>query len=132
MTLRGLLSGNSWRADAARRVQRIYDAWEQDAEGVDEQYGTGGICDAVAEVLVDALTDAGIDAFTFHYEQDNHTVAIALLNGRTVEVDIPLHLYETGSWYNYKKREGVRFTASHVTVIDLGAAATFAEMAEES
>lgn len=91
-----------------------------------------GICDDVAAALVDALQAAGVDAFTHHYEQDNHTVAIALMDGRTVEVDIPLHLYETGSWYSYKKREGVRFVPSHITIVELGPAAEFEQLAEES
>lgn len=133
MTLRGLLSGASvWSADAARRAQLVYDAWKQDAEGVDEMYGAGGICDDIAEALVEALTKAGLDAFTFHYEQDNHTVAIARIGGHTVEVDIPMSLYETGGWYSYRKREGVRFTAQHVVTTVLGPETLFDEMLEES
>lgn len=131
--LSGILSGaDGWRADAVRRVQAVYDAWEQDADGFDEMYGGGGICDDVAGALVDALQAAGFEAATLHYEQDNHTVALAQMQGRTVEVDIPLHLYESGSWYSYKKKLGVRFTTAHITVVDLGDLTLFDQLLEES
>ena len=129
--LSGLLNGvETWRADAVQRVQLVYDAWEQDEDGFDEVYGGGGICDDVAAALVDALQAAGVEAATYHYEQDNHTVALARLHGRTVEVDIPLHLYESGSWYSYTKKPGVRFSSAHITVVELGPAEVFDEMAE--
>lgn len=129
--LAGVLT-NGWKAGACERVQQIYDMWEQDADGVDEVYGGGGICDNVATALVEALQAAGHDAFTLHYEQDNHTVAVALMDGRTVEVNIPLHLYERGSWYSYKKVEGVRFAPQHITVIELGGPDEFERLQEES
>ncbi len=126
----GGLLGGSWRAAAVRKAQAIYDAWEQDEEGFDEVYGGGGICDDIAGALVDALQEAGFDAYTHHYEQDNHTVAIALMDGRTVEVDIPLHLYESGSWYSYTKKPGVQFSTQHITVVDMGDAELFEELGE--
>lgn len=129
--LAGLLVGSeNWKQVAVARAQEVYDAWQQDPDGIDEVYGAGGICDDIAQALADSLVDAGFEAFTFHYESDNHTVAVALMQDRTVEVDIPLHIYEIGSWYNYKKRLGVQFTASQITLVELGGRDQFESMQE--
>ena len=97
-------------------AQVVYDEWSQDEEGYDEEVGSGGICDGIAEAMVDVLTTAGIEAVTVHFESDNHTVTAALVDGRTYLIDIPLWNYETGGWYNYKKIPGVTFNEGMVTV----------------
>ncbi len=117
MTPRQLLAPLLDRCAAA--AQQVYDQWEQDAEGNDVEYGSGGICDGIAEAMVDVLSTAGLEAGTVHYEQDNHTVAVAEIHGRFYEVDIPLGLYERGGWYNYQKISGVHFTARDVEVVEL-------------
>ena len=130
--LRALLGDfMDWKQQAVAQVQEIYDAWEQDDEGIDEQYGGGGICDDVADAVATAMMDAGFEAFTHHYEQDNHTVTIARMGGQTFEIDIPLHIYEKGSFYNYTKIPGVTFTTKMITVVPLGDEALFDEMSEE-
>lgn len=106
-------------AKIAAAAQEVYDAWEQDADGVDEEFGVGGICDVVADAVAGVLSQAGIEASTRHYFNDNHTVVIAQLPSGIYEVDIPLHLYERGSWYRYTKIPGVKFTPEHVTVVQL-------------
>lgn len=131
--LSGVMTGGepAWKRKAAALAQQVYDAWEQDEEGVDDVYGGGGICDDVANGLADALMKAGYEATTHHYEQDNHTVAIAKMDGKTVEVDIPLHIYERGGWYNYTKVPGVKFTPDMVTVVPLGPESLFDEMLDD-
>ncbi|MFZ2152057.1 MAG: hypothetical protein WAV09_03055 [Minisyncoccia bacterium] len=124
------MSEVEWKTQAAREAQEIYDAWEQDADGMDDEYGGGGICDNIAGALADALTAAGIDAFTFHYENENHTVAIAMIAGGTVEVDIPLQLYERGSYYSYTKVKGFKFGPEHIFLTPLGGPEVFEELGE--
>ena len=34
---------SDWRDVAVERVQAIYDAWTQDEDGMDDEYGGGGI-----------------------------------------------------------------------------------------
>lgn len=116
---------SDWRDVAVERVQAIYDAWTQDEDGMDDEYGGGGICDDVADAIATAMQEEGIEAGPFHHEQDNHTVVIAKLEGQTVEVNIPLHLYEKGGWYSYTKIEGVTFTPEFITIIPLGDEAMF-------
>ncbi len=105
--------------EIAAAAQRVYDDWEQDADGESEEYGAGGICDDVADAMADELISAGFDVATHHYEQDNHTVVILLENERVYEVNIPLHVYETGSWYTYRKIPGVQFGPGHISIIEL-------------
>lgn len=114
-----------WKVQAAAAAQAVYDSWLQDEEGFDEVYGGGGICDDVADAVAGVLSDAGYEATTFHYEQDNHTVVIAKMDGKTVEVDIPLHIYETGGWYSYRKVPGVVFTPEHITILPVGSEEAF-------
>ena len=120
-----------WKEQAIRASQKIYDEWEQDEDGLDAEYGGGGICDDIADALATALNENGIDAFTFHYEQENHTVAIALIAGGTVEVDIPLQRYERGSYYNYTKVPNYVFDAEHITMTPLGGPEVFEELSEQ-
>lgn len=104
------------RAEIARAAQVVYDAWDQDAEGVDEEYGVGGICDDVADAIVDVLDHAGIEAVSRHDDSSNHTAAYAKLPDGVYYVDIPFRVYETGSFYCYKKRPDVTFDADDVVV----------------
>jgi len=57
------------RVALAAVAQEILDAWQQDAEGFDELFGTGGACDALAGAFEGSLTnlkyvDAGGKAAT--------------------------------------------------------------------
>lgn len=128
--LSGVLSGGepSWKKKAAAGAQEVYDDWTQNEEGWDEMYGGGGICDNVALALVDALNEAGIPAFSHHYEDENHTVAIAQMGEYTVVVDIPFGCYETGSWYRYKKIPDVTFTPDMVTITRIGPKSLYDEL----
>jgi hypothetical protein len=123
--------GNEWKTKAAAAAQEVYDSWQQDADGDDEVYGGGGICDDVAVAVAEVLIEQNVEAFTHHYEQDNHTVVIAKMNEQTVEVDIPMHLYERGSWYSYRKVPGVTFGPEHITVVPLGDEDVFDAMVNE-
>lgn len=106
----------------ARAAQRVYDDWEQDDEGLSEEYGGGGICDDVADAVCDVLRESGVaeDVTTWHVQDDNHTVALALMSDGVWEVDVPSGVYERGSWYNYRKVPDVRIGAGDVTVVRLG------------
>lgn len=99
------------RLRLAKAAQEVYDDWEQDENGESYAYGSGGICDDVALALWEVLYGMGYeDSATHHYESDNHTVVIVKMSDGVWEVDIPLHLYERGSWYAYKKVPNVTFT----------------------
>lgn len=113
-------------AKVARRVaaaaQRVVDAWEQDEDGVSDEYGSGGVCDDVAAATCDALRGLPwvLDCVTFHIEGDNHTVARVLADDGVYDVDVPPGVYETGSWYRYRKRPDAAVSAADVVVERLG------------
>lgn len=102
-------------------AQAVYDAWEQDADGMDEELGTGGICDGVADAMVAVLMEdmPDLDVATQYIEADTHTVVIARFADGVFRIDIPPHVYEVGFGYVWSKRPDVTITGDDVTVTQL-------------
>lgn len=110
----------SLRPALARAAQKVYDGWEVDEDG-DGEYGSGGICDSVANALSEVvaralndvtITDGGQDG-------DDHAYIVVLTDTEAVAVDIPPGVYETGGGYSWTKREGVQFDAGDVALDSL-------------
>jgi hypothetical protein len=106
------------RQAMATAAQKIYDEWQQDPEGVDEEFGSGGICDRIAEAISDViasnignaeLTEAGQGG-------DDHSWVEVWRGQEAYGVDIPAWIYETGGGYRWKKRPGVVFHAEHISI----------------
>lgn len=108
------------RMNMAEAAQREYDQWSQDAQGIDEELGSGGICDAIAEAIRDVVAQEVEDADTFPggAEGDDHEFVIVQRKGEAFGVDIPAGVYETGGGYNWKKRAGVTFLPEHVVIFE--------------
>lgn len=104
------------RPRVAEAAQRVYDEWEQDAEGQDEERGSGGICDGVADAISDVLGVLDADHFDGGQEGDDHAFVIVQRGEEAYGVDIPPGVYETGGGYNWKKRIGVKILPEHVVV----------------
>lgn len=100
----------------AAKAQEVYDLWEQDADGMDEEYGSGGICHDIAAAIVDELGSRGVEnALTVHSSVgENHVFVVALLDDGVYEIDIPPHVYERGGGYTWRKIPGVSFDEAHV------------------
>lgn len=110
-------TGSILRAAATKialAAQAVYEDWEQDEEGMSDEYGAGGICDTIAERIVMALDAADIEAMTVHDDSANHTYAMAKFPDGIYAVDIPCRVYETGTFYRYKKRPDVSIEAEDV------------------
>lgn len=111
------------RPNIARKAQEIYDSWEQDAEGVNEELGTGGICDEIAEAISDLVAnvafEVGGDVTEGGQAGDDHAWVIAYTPTEVYGVDIPHSVYETGGGYSWKKIPGVTFTAEDVQIFPL-------------
>ena len=113
---------NTVRPNIARHIQKIYDEWNQNAEGEDEEYGTGGICDAISEEIIDLVISAQPFPLTAHeggQEGDDHSWIIVYTDTEVYGVDIPSHVYERGGGYSWKKIPNVTFDASDVNVFKL-------------
>lgn len=102
------------RTKMAHEAQKEYDEWSQDEEGIDEELGSGGICDRIAERLGGVLAEHGIDSKTTG--DGDHAWIIANLREGVYTIDIPAGVYETGGGYNWQKREGVKFDPDHVLI----------------
>lgn len=106
------------RAELAKAAQAVYDAWEQ-VDGIDPDLGEGGICQDVASGMVEALSRQGVEnALSMPASVgENHVFVVALIPGDGVySVDIPPSVYEIGSGYVWRKREGVVFGPEDIVV----------------
>jgi hypothetical protein len=99
----------------AEKAQAVYDAWEQNEDGEDEEYGAGGICQDVAEEIVGVL-DEHEAATVFSSVGDNHVYVITKLSEGVYVVDIPPSVYESGSGYVWRKQKDVQITADDVVL----------------
>jgi hypothetical protein len=106
----------------AEAAQPIYDEWEQDEEGVDEEFGGGGICDAVSEAIGGVVAD-NLDVELMEGGQggDDHAyLMVRDSDGEGYIVDIPHTVYERGGGYKWEKVEGVKFGPEDVMIEHIG------------
>lgn len=103
----------------AAAAQEVYESWQQDDEGLDEERGAGGICDVIAEEIGSVLASAGINTVDGGEDGDDHAYLIAYDNERAYAVDIPPSVYERGSGYSWKKIKGVTITKDDVVVDEM-------------
>lgn len=97
-------------------AQAVYDDWQQDQDGNDEQYGSGGICDQINQEICGILSGAGFDVTDGGQDGDDHAYCYAGKAGKAWIVDIPASIYEVGSGYSWKKRPDVTITAEDVVI----------------
>lgn len=102
-------------------AQEVYNDWAQDDEGVDEERGGGGICDAISEAISGVIAEHVDDVELAEGGQDgdDHAYVIVYNEDEAYGVDIPASLYETGGGYSWKKVEGVVFTSKDIEVFEV-------------
>jgi hypothetical protein len=99
-----------------KAAQEEYDAWTQDENGIDDEFGGGGICDAIANQISTILAENGFETAEGGQEGDDHAYVFTAKDGHAFGVDIPPYIYETGAGYSWKKKEGVQFVPDHIEV----------------
>jgi hypothetical protein len=92
-------------------AQSVLDEWQQDEEGFDEEYGTGGPCEFIAGAIGDVLA-AEIEDIEFEeggQDGDDHAflVVSAPFDTKEYVVDIPPGVYESGGGYRWRKHADV-------------------------
>jgi hypothetical protein len=105
--------------EIVKAAQQRYDDWRQDDSGWDEDLGTGGICDQIAEDISGILADELFDVCGGGQEGDDHSFVFAGMAGHAFSVDIPCHVYELGSGYTWRKLPGVEFADEHVVICEV-------------
>jgi hypothetical protein len=112
----------SLRKNLILSAQKVYDEWEQDDEGYDEEYGTGGICDDIADSMCEVINEkTDYSCFHLYNEYDCHTSIYVYDKYYKLlyNVDIPPHVYETGYGYNWKKNKDVIIKINNVEITEL-------------
>lgn len=106
-----------------KKVQEIYDLWEQDDEGIDVEYGCGGICDKISQTVSDIMAWSidDVEVFPGGQEGDDHAWVIVKKNDEAYAVDIPPGYYETGGGYCWRKIPNVEFTENMIDIFPLDA-----------
>ena len=104
------------RPEFARAAQMIYDAWQQDEDGFDDEVGAGGICDEIASEMAGILAMAGISTVEGGQDGDDHAYLYAYDDRDAFEVDLPHQLYERGSGYSWTKIPEVVFELDDIEI----------------
>lgn len=102
-------------------AQKVYNEWEQDEEGIDVDYGGGGICDDIASEMCAVLSNNGIDCFSHYNQYDYHTTAMAY-DTETQElysVNLPAGVYESGAGYTWTKIPNVKISPGDIVIEEI-------------
>jgi hypothetical protein len=106
------------RPQLAAAAQTVVDVWEQNEEGEDDELGTGGLCDRVADAMRGVLDGLGDDVSVTDGGQDgsDHNYLVVHNTTEAYEVDVPPGVYETGGGYSWHKIEGATIEPEDVVV----------------
>lgn len=99
-------------------AQRIIDEWEQNEEELDEELGSGGVCDQVSEAVETVISEmiSGIEFTDGGHEGDDHAFVIVYNDSEAYAVNIPPEVYEVGGGYSWKKIKGAKITEQDVII----------------
>jgi hypothetical protein len=106
------------RQRMAFAAQQVYNSWQQDAEGFDDEFGSGGICDEISRAIADVVVSSIQNAETAEggQEGDDHSWLIVYNQQEAYGVDIPCHIYERGGGYSWQKLQGVHFSPNDISI----------------
>lgn len=104
------------RLQLAKVAQQVYDKWEQNADGFDEELGYGGICQDIADAMANVLAHEGFDLTIVDSQGvgEQHVWIVVKTDEGVFSVDIPPYVYETGGGFNWKKKHEVEIGPSDV------------------
>jgi len=113
----------SLRPAIATAAQKVVDEWQLDEDGLDPELGAGGICDRIADSILDTIYGHldGVEAALGAPEGEDHQWVVASDGYLAFVIDIPSRAYETGGGYSWKKIEGAEISVQDVVIepIDL-------------
>jgi hypothetical protein len=106
----------SLRPKLAEAAQRVLDEWAPDEEGWDEEFGSGGACDAVSRAMSEIIDVEGVEVLEGGHDGDDHSWLIVYDDVDAYAVDIPPGVYETGGGYSWKKIDGASVSPDDVVI----------------
>lgn len=93
-----------------RISQEVYDDWKQDEQGYDEELGTGGICDRIADEWQSVITSS-LSRITYtEVFGDGHAYLEVVYKDERCVIDLPASTYEYGGGYTWTKIPDVKIT----------------------
>lgn len=95
-------------------VQKVYDDWQQDEDGYDEEVGNGGICHVIVDKMIDAAGE--FDLYSVSSTHEQHVYIIGKFKEGIFEIDVPHRRYETGGGFTWTKLPGVVFDADDIVI----------------
>jgi len=107
----------SFKPHMAESAQVIYNLWDQD-DGIDEEYGSGGICDQISQIISDVIVGNidNVDIIPGGQDGDDHAWIFVKRGREAFSVDIPPGYYESGGGYRWEKIPGVIFTPDMIEI----------------
>lgn len=102
----------------AAAAQNCYNEWDQDEDGYDEELGEGGICQDIADAMVDIALEAGFESRIIDSGGvgDQHVWFVVQAKEGIFSVDIPPSVYETGGGYSWRKRPNIKITVDDIII----------------
>jgi hypothetical protein len=108
------------RSSLAKAAQEVVDSWEQDEDGMDDEFGGGGVCDAVSQAMSSVLAEIpDIELMDGGQDGDDHAFVIVYDEKDAYAVDVPPGVYETGGGYSWKKIEGAVVGPDDVVITEV-------------
>lgn len=106
------------RGQMAKEAQEIYNAWEQDSEGIDFEFGGGGICDQISNAIGGIIMQhiPGVEVTEAGQDGDDHSWVVVYNETEAYHVDIPPGVYERGGGYTWHKIPGIIFQPNHIEI----------------
>lgn len=105
------------RPQIAKAAQQVVDEWSPDEEGIDEVYGSGGVCDEVAQAIIGVIYDnLDVEATCGSQPGEDHEWVVVSNGNEAAIIDIPAGVYETGGGYSWKKIENAKIEPTDVLI----------------
>ena len=107
------------RGHMADAAQKVYDEWQQNEHGWDEELGYGGPCQQISDAMSEVITVniENVEVMPGGHEGDEHSFYIYYIDHEAWGVGIPYDIYEIRhGLYVWEKLPGVVFEPNDIQI----------------